>query len=68
MTTHTDDHTDWRYDTIIARVSDQLIPHEMNHESQELRWVAWEDIDSMSLHPSFAKSWPVVHAILLRDF
>ena len=26
------------------------------------------DIDSMSLHPSFAKSWPVVHAILLRDF
>lgn len=65
---HTDDHIDWRYVTIIAIANDQLIPHEMNHESQELRWVAWDEIDSMSLHPSFAKSWPAVHAILLRDF
>ncbi len=68
IATHTDDHGDWRYDTIIASVTEELVPHEMNHESQELRWVPWDEIDSMSLHPSFAKSWPAVHAILLRDF
>lgn len=67
-TIHTDDHGDWRYDTIIATASPDLIPHEMNDESQELRWVSWSEIDSMWLHPSFAKSWPAVHAILERDF
>lgn len=65
---HTDDHIDWRYDTIIATASPELFPHEMNAESQELRWVKWEEIDAMPLHPSFAKSWPAVHEILLRDF
>lgn len=66
--THTDDHGDWRYDTVVATADPELIPHEMNDESQELRWIAWGEIDSMSLHPSFAKSWPTVHAILERDF
>jgi 8-oxo-dGTP diphosphatase len=66
--THDDDHGDWRYDTVIATAAHDLFPHEMNDESQELRWVPWEEIDSMQLHPSFAKSWPAVHAILERDF
>ncbi len=66
--THHDDHGDWRYDTVIASASPLLVPHEMNDESQELRWVAWEDIDSMQLHPSFAKTWPAVHTMLERDF
>lgn len=65
---HTNDHIDWRYDTIIAIASPQLHPYEMNAESQELRWMNWDEIDSMPLHPSFAKSWPAVHDILLRDF
>ncbi|MCX6430530.1 MAG: NUDIX hydrolase [Actinobacteria bacterium] len=65
---YTDDHVDWRYDTIIAIAAPELFPHEMNAESQELRWVNWEEIDSMPLHPSFAKSWTAVHAILKRDF
>lgn len=66
--THHDEHGDWRYDTVIASASPLLIPHEMNDESQELRWVAWEEIDSMQLHPSFAKAWPAVRVILERDF
>lgn len=63
-----DDHGDWRYDTVIASASPNLIPHEMNDESQELRWVEWNDVDSMKLHPSFAKTWPTVRKILERDF
>ena len=65
---HTDDHGDWRYDTVIAQAKPNLIPHEMNDESQELRWINWEHIDSMPLHPSFAKSWPAVHAIIQSRF
>ena len=65
---HTDDHVDWRYDTIFALADNLLIPHQMNSESQELRWIPWNQIDSMLLHPSFAKSWPTVRAILEKDF
>ena len=63
-----DDHGDWSYDTVIATASPLLIPHEMNDESQELRWVEWKDVDSMHLHPSFAKTWLAVRTILERDF
>ena len=66
--THCADHLDWRYDTVIAHASTELVPHEMNNESQELRWVNWSNIDSMLLHPSFALSWPEVRKILERDF
>ena len=66
--THTDDHVDWRYDTVIVQADPELYPHEMNNESQELRWITWYEIEAMPLHPSFAKSWPAVRAILERDF
>jgi 8-oxo-dGTP diphosphatase len=66
--THTDDHSDWRYDTIIASAHPELIPHQMNAESQELRWMDWDQIDVMKLHPSFAKSWPAVNKLLIQLF
>jgi len=62
--THTDDHGDWRYDTVIASATPLLIPHQMNSEAQELRWVDWNEVDTMTLHPSFAASWPTVKALL----
>lgn len=65
---HTDDHLDWRYDTVIASADPELFPHLMNEESQELRWVRLEDIDSLLLHPSFAKSWPTVLEIIRTLF
>jgi hypothetical protein len=30
--------------------------------------VAWSEIEGMPLHPSFAKSWPVVHSIIKEQF
>lgn len=65
---HTDDHVDWRYDTIIATATAELIPHQMNAESQELCWLEWGAVDSMLLHPSFAKSWSEVKSILIELF
>ena len=62
--TFTDDHGPWRYDTIIAKADINLVAHEMNDESQEIRWVPFHDVAAMQLHPSFARHWPELHALL----
>ena len=51
------DHGNWRYDTVIARAASDLIAHEVNDESHEVRWVLFDDVTRLPLHPSFAKSW-----------
>ena len=62
--TFTDDHGDWKYETVIARAAAGLIAHEVNDESHEVRWVDIEKVDELPLHPSFAKSWPELKALL----
>ncbi len=64
LQTFSDDHGNWRYDTVIARATDQLIAHEVNDESHEVRWVEIEKVDELNLHPSFAKSWPALKALI----
>ena len=60
----TDDHGDWKYETVIARASDGLIAHEVNDESHEVRWVDIDQVDELPLHPSFGKSWPALVELL----
>ena len=62
--TFTDDHGVWRYDTIICQASPELVAHEMNDESQEIRWVPFAEVEKMQLHPSFARHWPELQALL----
>jgi hypothetical protein len=62
--TFTDDHGDWKYETVIAQAAAGLVAHEVNDESHEVRWVDIEKVDELPLHPSFAKSWPVLKALL----
>ena len=62
--TFTDNHGDWKYETVIARASDGLIAHEVNDESHEVRWVEIETVTELPLHPSFARSWPELKALL----
>jgi 8-oxo-dGTP diphosphatase len=62
--TFTDDHGSWKYDTVIARAHDGLVAHEVNDESHEVRWVQIEEVAELPLHPSFAKSWPELQALL----
>ena len=62
--TFTDDHGDWKYETVIARAADELIAHEVNDESHEVRWVDIDQVDQLPLHPSFAKSWPELMELL----
>jgi 8-oxo-dGTP diphosphatase len=64
LRTFTDDHGDWKYETVIASTTNELVAHEVNDESHEVRWVAIEKVDQLPLHPSFAKSWPELKALL----
>jgi 8-oxo-dGTP diphosphatase len=58
--THNDNHGNWSYDTVIAEATSDLVAHELNDESHEVRWVLFDDVTRLPLHPSFAKSWPLL--------
>ena len=62
--THIDDHGIWSYQTVIAEASAQLEAHELNDESHEVKWVLFDDVTRLPLHPSFAKSWPELMKLL----
>jgi 8-oxo-dGTP diphosphatase len=62
--TFSDDHVTWRYDTVIAHATDLLVAHELNDESHEVRWVHIDQVDTLTLHPSFEKSWPELKRLI----
>ncbi len=47
----------WTYTTVIADVAEP-VGTVANGESTELRWVPADEVDSLPLHPGFARSWP----------
>ena len=62
--TFSDDHGSWRYDTVIAYANDELVAHELNDDSHEVRWVEIEKVEELTLHPSFEKSWPTLKGLV----
>jgi 8-oxo-dGTP diphosphatase len=62
--TYCDDHGNWKYETVLAQASDDLIAHEVNDESHEVRWVEIDQVDLLNLHPSFRNSWPELKKLL----
>ena len=62
--TFSDDHGSWRYDTVIAHATDELVAHELNDESHEVRWVEIDEVEELTLHPSFEKSWPTLKGLV----
>lgn len=55
-----DDHGGWSYTTVIARPRAELSFH-CNDETAAVRWVAWDEVADLPLHPGFAGSWPRLH-------
>ena len=64
LTTFSDLHGHWRYDTVLATATLELVARELNDESHEVLWVHWQEVTQLELHPSFAKTWPQVLEIL----
>ena len=54
----------WTYTTVIAEAA-TLLDTVPNRESSELRWVSVDEVIDLPLHPSFAKSWGELRAILM---
>jgi len=59
-----DDHGSWKYETVIARAEEGLVAHEVNDESHEVRWVEMDEVNELTLHPSFEKSWPALKGLI----
>lgn len=59
-----DDHGDWRYDTVLASAAPEMSADSPNDESQEMRWVAVNEVTILGLHPSFAKTWSDLRQVL----
>ena len=55
-----DDHGNWRYDTVIAHASPDVEVFEANEESADLRWVPVDDVRHFDLHPGLRASWPAL--------
>lgn len=55
---YSDDHGNWRYDTVIAHTDGDAGAHAANAESEDLRWVPLDEVDRYPLHPGLAASWP----------
>ena len=49
----------WSYTTVFGRAIEWFEPVIGDAESVELRWVPFAEVESLSLHPGLAASWPV---------
>jgi 8-oxo-dGTP pyrophosphatase MutT (NUDIX family) len=47
----------WSYTTVVVEASQVFEPVIGDAESEELRWVPVDEVDSLPLHPGFAASW-----------
>jgi 8-oxo-dGTP diphosphatase len=52
------DHVDWRYTYVIGWADRRVDVGVRNAESDEVRWVALDDVTSLPLHPALAAAWP----------
>jgi len=55
---YSDDHGNWRYDTVIAHTSIDVGAYEANAESEALHWVPIEEVGAYDLHPGLRHTWP----------
>jgi len=48
----------WSYTTVLGRALELFEPIIGDAESAALRWIAFDDVAGLSLHPGFAAGWP----------
>jgi 8-oxo-dGTP diphosphatase len=51
------DHGDWSYSYVIGLAADGLQVGAPTAESEELRWVNLDDVESLPLHAGFGSTW-----------
>ena len=63
-----DDHLDWRYDTVLAKADPNLKLGDWNQETKDMAWVEIDQIENLDLHPSFARTWPAIYQLIVANF
>jgi 8-oxo-dGTP diphosphatase len=58
-----DDHGGWGYTTVIGSTDGEIALSPRGTESVAVRWVPAEEVASLSLHPGFARSWPLLRPV-----
>lgn len=61
--TYLDDHGGWSYTTVIGATDGEIALAPRGTESVAVRWVPANQVGSLSLHPGFARSWPLLRAV-----
>jgi 8-oxo-dGTP diphosphatase len=54
----------WSYTTVVVEATEFFEPVIGDAESQALRWVPVDEVDSLPLHPGFAAAWSQLRARL----
>ena len=64
--THVLEHPVWTYTTVVADVAAgyHVEPHAADPESLEVRWVALDEIDELTLLPAFGEALPQLITML----
>lgn len=60
------DHGDWSYTYVVARTTRPDHVTVRTAESEELRWVALDDVPQLPLHPALDAAWPELSRALAR--
>ena len=63
--TYSDDHGPWRYDTVIAHTQSDAGAYAANAESEDLQWVAIDEVENFALHKGLALAWPELRVRVL---
>ncbi|WP_084723075.1 NUDIX hydrolase [Streptomonospora alba] len=63
---HRQEHTVWRYDTVLARAAAGERLEAANWESDEVRWVGVGEVANLRLLPAFGRTWPLLREALGR--
>ena len=58
-----DDHGGWSYTTVIGSTDGEIALAPRGSESVAVRWVPAEQVGALSLHPGFARSWPLLRPV-----
>jgi 8-oxo-dGTP diphosphatase len=57
-----DDHGGWSYSSVVGAPLGLTDPRPTGGESEDVRWVDTDAVDSLPLHPGFAATWPRLRA------
>ncbi|CAN5309782.1 NUDIX domain-containing protein [soil metagenome] len=64
LSTSVNDLGYWSYTTVVAKATRLVEPVIGDAESTELRWVPFDEVAALRLHPGFAAGWPMLRALL----